>query len=75
MVLLIKFKNSNKIKPIPNSIAENTKKKNVKDIKLILSKKKPIIRVKAYNDIHINSAVSNKCKFVLVFIIILKNKI
>lgn len=41
------FCNNNKIKPIPNSTADSTKKKNVKDKTLRLSNKKPTIRAMA----------------------------
>ena len=60
---------------MPNSIADKTKKKKVKDNKLMLSKKNPITKTIAYKVIHINSAVNNKWIEVFVLIIILKNKI
>jgi hypothetical protein len=61
-----------KIKPRPNSIAEKTKKKNVKDSKFKLSKIKPAKSTIAYKVIHKISAVNNKCNAVLVFSIKLK---
>lgn len=65
------FWNSNKTRPIPNSIAEKTKKKKVRDRMLRLSYIKPIKRTRVYKVIHKSSAVSNKCKAVLVFITML----
>jgi hypothetical protein len=61
-----------KIKPKPNSIAEKTKKKNVKDNKFRLSKIKPASSTIAYKVIHRISAVNSKCNAVLVFSIKLK---
>lgn len=71
---VIIFWNNNKTKPIPNSIAEKTKKKKVKDKIFKLSYTNPINKTIAYKVIHNNSAVNNKCKEVLVLIKIL-NKI
>jgi hypothetical protein len=47
-------------KPIPNSTADSTKKKNVKDKKFTLSYNKPIDNDKTYNVIHSISAVRSK---------------
>lgn len=63
------------IKPSANSAAENIRKKNVKESILTLSKIKPKTRTIIYKDIHINSAVNNKCKAVLTFKLIVKKKI
>lgn len=46
--------------PIPNSIAENIKKKKVRDSKFILSFNKPTNKTIAYRVIQANSAVSSK---------------
>jgi hypothetical protein len=67
------FWNSNKINPIPNSIAEKTKKKKVRDKTFKLSKIIPIKKTIAYNVIQSSSAVNNKCKLVFVLTIILKS--
>lgn len=56
-------------KPTPNSTAEKIKKKNVNDTKFKLSYRIPIINVRPYKFIHNNSAVSNRCKDVLVLVI------
>lgn len=69
---VIIFWKSKRIKPIPNSIAEKTKKKNVSDRMFRLSYIKPTKSAIAYNEIHNNSAVNNKCKAVFVLIKILK---
>ena len=66
------FWNRSSNNPIPNSIAEKTKKKKVKDTKFKLSKIKPIISIIIYRVIHKISAVNNKCRLVLIFIITLK---
>jgi hypothetical protein len=66
------FWNNNKINPIASSIAENIKKKNVRDKIFKLSKVNPIIRVKAYKVIHANSAVNNRWRAVFVLMKILK---
>lgn len=68
------FWKSNKTKPRPNSMAEKTKKKKVKDKIFKLSKIKPIKRVTAYKVIQSSSAVSNKWRLVLMFTITLKSK-
>lgn len=68
------FWNKSKTRPIPNSIAEKTKKKKVKDKIFKLSKIKPKNNVIAYKVIQRISAVNNKWRAVLVFIKIL-NKI
>ncbi len=74
IVRLIIFWINKIIKPRPNSIAEKTKKKNVKAITLTLSYKIPIYKVIEYNVIHKISAVNKRCKEVLVFNKILKKK-
>lgn len=61
------FWKSNKTRPIPNSIAEKTKKKNVKDNIFKLSKIKPTNKTIAYKEIHKISAVKSKWRAVLVF--------
>jgi len=71
--LVIIFWKSKRTRPIPNSIAEKTKKKNVKANMFKLSYTNPINKTTLYKVIHNNSAISNKCIAVLVFIIILKN--
>ena len=66
-------------KPIPNSTADNTRKKNVNDRKLTLSYKNPIDSDNMYRVIQSISAVSNKWRAVLTFMIIVtsirKNRI
>lgn len=57
--------------PIPNSIAERTRTKNVKETMFRLSNTNPIKRQIAYSVIHNNSAVNNKCRDVFVLITIL----
>jgi len=69
------FCKSIRTKPTPNSIAESTKKKNVKASKFKLSYVKPTINTIAYNVIHNNSAVSNKCNAVFELINTLMSKI
>lgn len=59
--------NKSNTNPTPNSIAENIKKKKVKDSKLRLSKANPVKSTIEYKVIHKSSAVNNKCKAVLVF--------
>jgi len=49
-------------RPIPNSTADKTKKKKVKEITFILSKKDPRVKTITYNVIHNNSAVKSRCK-------------
>jgi len=71
---VIIFWNNNNTSPIPNSIAEKTKKKKVRESIFKLSKIKPINKTIAYKVIQSNSAVSNKWIAVFVLIIIL-NKI
>lgn len=71
-VLVIVFWINNKIKPIPNSTADKTKKKKVKDKTLIQSNIKPIINEIAYNVIHKISAVNNK--WIDVFVLIKRLK-
>ena len=48
-------------KPIPNSTADKTRKKKVKESKLTLSYKKPIDKTMMYNVIQSSSAVNSKC--------------
>ena len=60
--------NNNKTKPIPNSMAEKIKKKKVNDNIFKLSYTRPTNKTIAYKVIQRSSAVSNKCKAVLVFI-------
>jgi hypothetical protein len=59
-------------RPTPNSTADNTRKKKVKERILMLSKTRPTARTITYRVIHKSSAVSNKCSAVLVFINTLK---
>jgi hypothetical protein len=68
--LLKIFCRSTITRPIPNSTADNIKKKNVKDSILTLSYINPIIRERLYKVIHKNSAVSNKCSAVFILITI-----
>lgn len=58
---------------MPNSIAENTKKKKVKESIFKLSKINPTSRTIVYKVIQSNSAVRSKCREVFVLIKILKN--
>ena len=58
--------NKSKTKPTPNSIAENIRKKNVRDNKLRLSYINPINKVTTYKVIQRSSAVKRRCKAVLV---------
>ena len=62
------FWKSKRTTPIPNSIAEKTKKKNVKDSTFKLSKNKPINKTITYNVIQSNSAVNKRwrAEFVLI---------
>ena len=60
--------------PIPNSIADRTKKKNVRESKLILSYKNPIERTIKYKVIHKISAVNNRCRALLTFRATLRKK-
>jgi hypothetical protein len=55
-------------RPTPNSIAEKMRKKKVRESIFKLSYANPTNRTIAYNVIQSNSAVSNKCKAVLVLI-------
>lgn len=70
---VIIFWNNNKTNPIPNSIAENTKKKNVNESMFILSLINPTNNTIVYKVIQSSSAVNNRCKAVLVFTITLNN--
>ena len=64
-----------RIKPTPNSTADNIRKKKVNEIKFKLSNKNPITKAKAYKVIHSSSAVNNKWSAVFTFITMLtKNK-
>ena len=72
--LNIIFWTSIKIKPNPNSTADNIKKKKVRESKFKLSNISPIIKEAAYNVIHNSSAVKSKCRAVLTFIAILAIK-
>lgn len=65
-VLVIVFWISKRINPIPNSTADNTKKKKVRERTLILSKVNPKIKEIEYRVIQRISAVSNKWAEVLV---------
>jgi hypothetical protein len=56
--------------PIPNSTADKTKKKKVKDKKLTLSYSNPIDNESTYSVIHSISAVNSKCSAVFTFTII-----
>jgi hypothetical protein len=60
-------------KPIPNSTADRTRKKNVNDKKFTLSYKSPIDKDNTYKVIQSISAVSNKCRAVFTFTIIVTN--
>lgn len=68
------FWKSKIIKPIPNSTADSTKKKKVKEIIFKLSYIIPVNKTIEYKVIHNNSAVSNKWSAVFVLTIKL-NKI
>lgn len=57
-------------RPIPNSTADKTRKKNVRDRKLTLSYKKPMDKDNIYKVIQSISAVNSRCRAVLTFIII-----
>ena len=70
---LTMFWNKSKIRPIPNSIAEKTKKKNVKDKTFKLSKITPIKKTIAYKVIQSSSAVNKRWRLVFVFTIILNS--
>lgn len=50
------------INPIPNSTADRTKKKKVRDSKFKLSYIKPADKTITYSVIHKSSAVKSKCK-------------
>lgn len=60
-------------RPIPNSTADNTRNKNVKDNKFTLSKIKPTDKTTTYNVIHSNSAVNRRCNAFETLKAILKN--
>ena len=68
-VRVIKCCISSSTSPTPNSTAENIKKKNVRESRLRLLYTRPTSRVSAYKVIQSNSAVSNRCKEVLVLVI------
>ena len=57
-------------RPIPNSTADKTRKKNVRDKKLTLSYRKPIDKDNIYKVIQSISAVNSKWSAVLTFMII-----
>jgi hypothetical protein len=59
--------------PIPNSTAESTRKKKVKDKKLTLSYRKPRLKDRTYNVIHSISAVNNRWSAVFTLITIVAN--
>jgi len=61
-------------KPIPNSTAESTRKKNVRDIKFILSKRVPKLKTIKYKVIQSNSAVKRRCNAVVTLILILEKR-
>jgi len=58
---------------MPNSTADNTRKKNVKDNKLMLSYKKPTAKVIMYSVIQSNSAVNKRCKAFETLVTMLKS--
>jgi hypothetical protein len=60
--------NRSNTRPTPNSIAEKIRKKNVNDSIFKLSYTRPTNRTMEYKVIQSNSAVSNKCRAVLVLI-------
>jgi hypothetical protein len=62
-------------KPIPNSIADNTKKKKVSETKFKLSNKVPIDSINKYKVIHKSSAVKRRCRAVVTFVLILTKRI
>ena len=59
--------------PKPNSTADKTRKKNVKDKRFKLSNIKPESKTSMYRVTHNNSAVNNKCKAEFILITIDKN--
>lgn len=59
------------INPIPNSTAESTKKKKVRDIKFTLSNNAPTLRTIRYKVIHKSSAVKSRCSAVVTLELIL----
>jgi len=61
-------------RPIPNSIADNTKKKKVREIRFKLSNKVPIDSTSKYKVIHKSSAVRSKCRAVVTFVLILAKR-
>ena len=60
-------------RPIPNSTADRTRKKKVKEIIFKLSYKSPIDKTIIYRVIHNNSAVNNKCNALETLFEILRN--
>ena len=60
-------------RPIPNSTADRTKKKKVRESKLELSYIKPIDNTTIYKVIHRSSAVNNKWREFDMLFVILKN--
>lgn len=65
------FCTKSRTKPTPNSTADKTKKKKVKDKKLALSYTIPRDNTSTYKVIHKISAVSSRCNAELTLIVIL----
>ena len=64
--------------PIPNSTADKTKKKKVREIIFMLSYRIPMCKTMIYRVIHKISAVNSRCKALETFkvtVIIIKKKI
>ena len=68
------FWTSIKIRPKPNSTADNIRKKNVSDNIFKLSNIKPRTKDAEYRVIHNNSAVKRRCSAVFTLITILAKK-
>lgn len=64
-----------KTNPIPNSTAERTKKKKVRDNKFKLSKSVPILSTIKYKVIQSSSAVKSRCKAVVTLVLMLVKRI
>ena len=60
--------------PKPNSTADNTRKKKVRESRFRLSNTKPDNNTIMYNVTHNNSAVNNKCSAVFTLTSIVKKK-
>ena len=60
-------------RPIPNSTADKTRKKNVRLSTFKLSYRKPIVKETMYNVIHNISAVNNKCSALVTLFAMLRN--